>query len=326
MSSQPMMGLSSNTGSDVQILFDITTPIFLIIGAGALATRARLFTADACDGVMVYAQQFAIPCLLFMAIGRMDLTMEVNPSLLASFYGGSAFCFIAGITGARLLFHRSWEDAVVIGFCALFGNTVLLGLAVVGRAYSDAALSATFTIVAFHALFCYTIGVATFELRRDRRDASGRVVRQILRSLASNALLIGLVLGLAFNLLGITLPHVIADALGFLASGGIPAALFALGGVLTRYRIEGDTGPIAMVCLLSLLVHPALTLMLSTLVFDLDDDLVRSAVVTAAMAPGINAFLFASIYQRAMRISASAILIGTLLSLFTASFWIAVLP
>ncbi len=325
MSTRPMMDSSSKPGLDVQILFDVTTPIFLIIGAGALATRARLLTTAACDGVMVYAQQFAIPCLLFMAIWRMDLSMDVNPALLASFYGGSVFCFVAGITGARLLFRRSWEDAVVIGFCALFGNTVLLGLAVVGRAYNDAALAATFTIVAFHALFCYTIGVAAYEFRRDHREASGRIVQQILRSLASNALLIGLMLGLAFNLLGIGLPHGVIDALTFLAGGGIPAALFALGGVLTRYRIAGDAGPIAMVCLLSLLVHPALALTLSTLVFDLDRDLVQGAVVTAAMAPGINAFLFASIYQRAMRIAASTILIGTLLSLFTASFWIAIL-
>ena len=298
----------------------------MIIGAGALATRARLFPVEACDAIMTFAQRFAIPCLLFMAIWRMDLALDVNPALLASFYCGSAFCFAAGIFGARVIFRRSWEDAVAIGFCALFGNTVLLGLAVVGRAYSDAALSATFTIVAFHALFCYTLGVAAFEFLRDRRDTSGWVVRQIFRSLASNALLIGLVLGLAFNLLGIVLPTLLTDAIDFLASGGIPAALFALGGILTRYRIEGDIGPIIMVCVLSLLVHPAITLMLSTLVLDLGNDLTRSAVVTAAMPPGINAFLFASIYQRAMRIAASSVLIGTLLALFTASFWIAVLP
>ena len=58
----------------------------------------------------------------------------------------------------------------------------------------------------------------------------------------------------------------------------------------------------------------------------LSRDEMRSAVMTAAMAPGVNAYIFANMYGKARRVAASAVLIGTALSVFTAWLWIAILP
>ena len=52
----------------------------------------------------------------------------------------------------------------------------------------------------------------------------------------------------------------------------------------------------------------------------------RSAVVTAAMAPGVNTYVFANMYGVAKRVAASAVLIGTGLTIVTSWLWLAVLP
>jgi hypothetical protein len=57
----------------------------------------------------------------------------------------------------------------------------------------------------------------------------------------------------------------------------------------------------------------------------LPEDAFRSVVVTACMAPGANAYLFASMYQRATRVAASCVLLGTALSILTAAAWLALL-
>ncbi len=51
----------------------------------------------------------------------------------------------------------------------------------------------------------------------------------------------------------------------------------------------------------------------------------RSAVVTAAMAPGVNTYVFASMYARGQAQAASAVLLATALSVLTASVWLAIL-
>ena len=52
----------------------------------------------------------------------------------------------------------------------------------------------------------------------------------------------------------------------------------------------------------------------------------RSAVVTGAMAPGVNAYIFANIYGHAKRVAASSVLLSTALTIVTAWVWLQVLP
>ena len=54
-------------------ILEVVLPVFLVIGAGYVATRSGLFSAGAVDGLMVFTQSFAIPCLLFVAIMQLDL-------------------------------------------------------------------------------------------------------------------------------------------------------------------------------------------------------------------------------------------------------------
>ena len=57
----------------------------------------------------------------------------------------------------------------------------------------------------------------------------------------------------------------------------------------------------------------------------LSDQIVKSIVLMAAMAPGLNAYLFASMYNRSLGVNASTVLLGTLISVFSVSAWLLVL-
>ena len=76
---------------------------------------------------------------------------------------------------------------------------------------------------------------------------------------------------------------------------------------------------------ISLILHPALIFGLGKW-FNLSTPELRSAVITGAMAPGVNAYLFADMYGRARRVAASAVLIATGLTILTAWGWLALLP
>ncbi|MFC6686704.1 AEC family transporter [Jhaorihella thermophila] len=308
-----------------QTLIDVILPVFLVIGSGYAATRVRVFTMDHIDGLMKFTQGFAIPCLLFHAMAKVDLQAGFDPRLLASFYAGATLCFVAGIIGARLLFRRDWEDAVAIGFACLFSNSVLLGLAITERAYGPENLTGNYAIIAFHSPFCYGVGITLMEVVRNRGQGGRHTARAVLRAMFRNALILGIGLGFVVNVSGLPLPGVVDDALSLITRAALPAALFALGGVLVQYRPEGDLRAIAFVCAVSLLLHPALVWTFGK-GFGLPTDLFRSGVLNASMAPGFNAYIFANIYGRAKRVAASSVLIATAASIFTVWFWLGVLP
>ena len=307
-------------------LVEVIAPVFLVVAFGYGSARANLFSETAVTALMYFAQNFAVPVLLFLAIWRIDLAADFNLPLLASFFIGAFAGFAVGFLGARYLFHRPLTDSIAIGFCALFSNTVLLGLPITERAYGAQALTGNYAIVSVHALVIYTFGVTAMELARAGTDGLRGIGRKTTGAMVRNPLLIGIILGFIFNLGHLPVPDVARSALEMIARAAIPTALFALGGVLSRYKPEGDKLTILWVAMASLVVHPSVTWLLGTQVFNLSVAQLRSAVLTAAMAPGVNTFLFANMYGVAKRVAASGVLMATALSVVTIWLWLAILP
>ncbi len=309
----------------MQALLDVILPVFLVIGAGYLATWRGYFSEASVDGLMKFTQNFAIPCLLFAAMARLDLGAEIDPPLLASFYIAAVTCFLLGMMGARLVFGRSLQDSVSVGFACLFSNSVLLGLPITERAFGADALAGNYAIVAFHAPVMYLIGVTAMEIVRGAGQTPFATVHTVANSMFHNALIVGIGLGLLVNLTGFPLPRVVFDGVDLMARAALQAALFGLGGVLVRYRPEGDLKVITMVCVISLIVHPTLAWGLGT-ALGLDRDAFRSVILTAAMAPGINTYIFANMYGSAKRVAASSVLLATGFSILSVWFWLLILP
>jgi predicted permease len=306
-------------------LIDVILPVFFVIGFGYIAVWKGYFSDAGVDGLMKFTQGFAIPCLLFRAISTLDLEQNFDLALMGSYYTAAFACFVIGLLGARYIFGRDWEDSVAIGFCCLFANSLLLGLPITERAYGVGALEANYAIIAIHSPFCYAVGITAMEIARNRGGNITKLPMKVLNGMFHNALIVGISLGFVVNLGGIPLPVVFTDAVDLMVRAALPAALFGLGGVLYRYRPEGDMRTIMFVVAVSLILQPALVWWLAK-ANDLSDGALRSAILTAAMAPGINAYVFANMYGKARRVAASSVLMATGLSILSVWLWLAVLP
>ena len=141
----------------------------------------------------------------------------------------------------------------------------------------------------------------------------------------SNVLTLSIFIGFLVNIIKIPVPKYFIEALELLSAAGIPVALFAMGGVLTQYRLTGYLQESLIIALISLIIHPLLTLTFASYIFPISDQEIRSAVITAAMAPGVNAFIFSSMYKRSIEIAASSVILCTILSIITSAFWISII-
>jgi hypothetical protein len=309
----------------IAALLVIVLPVFLIVGTGYAAVRLKLFPDTGIDALMRFATGFAVPCLLFRAMYELELGTAMRADHLATFYGASLIIFVLAAVISRRFLRRRPGEAVSVGFSAMFGNSVLLGIPIMQRAYGDAEMSAMYALIAFHAPIFYAIGIFSMEmLRQDGSGATGAFVRTG-RAIIANPLMLGLGLGLAMNIVGLTLPGIVYDAISMFARAALPVALFGLGGVLTRYALKAEIGEALMISILSLVVRPALVWLLAAQVFGLPEPFIRAAVVMAVMPPGVNGYVFAALYDRAVGTAASAVILGTVLSLATITIWLALL-
>ncbi|MEM9421760.1 MAG: AEC family transporter [Pseudomonadota bacterium] len=306
-------------------LLSIIAPVFILVGAGYGMVRTGIFKLSVAEALVAFATRLAVPCLLFRAISQLDLGAIYTPNLFLSFYIPAAICFGLGIAGARLLFKRNSPDAVSIGFASLFSNCFLLGIPIMERAFGPTSTDPNFAIISVHMIFCMSLGTIAMEVARSGGEGMGRTVLSIIRAMATNPMVVGAMLGFVANLSGLTLPGVLADPVWLLADTALPLALFSMGGLMNKWALRRSVGAASMVTCISLIVHPLLVLILGTFVFPLPPAFLASAVVTASMPTGVNAYIFASHYDRATGAAASSVLLATAVSVVTISIWLFVL-
>jgi len=306
-------------------------PVFLVLGAGYFVGRIKYLPDSVADGLNTYAVKLAVPVLLFMAMYRLDLAQAFHIGMLISFYAGAIFCFVSGIILARLIWKRRPGEAVAVGFCAVFSNTVLIGLpiaqlafgeGIAQLAFGEGIMTQVFGIIALHASFLYSMGMTTMEFARQDGRGLSETLKASFYSVMANPLMVGIIAGLLMNLSSIELFAQLEQALEMIRTTAIPVALIGIGIALNRYKISSAIPETMMVTVLALGFHPAIAFLLSHYVFELEAIYVQAAVLLAAMPPGMNIYIFANLYNRALGLSASVLVITNFISIFTIPIWL----
>ena len=140
--------------------------------------------------------------------------------------------------------------------------------------------------------------------------------------LGTNPLLIGVFCGVTLNLSGLQLPKVLEDTTAMMVQAVLPTALFGLGAALTQYSIKKAVMPAAAMTAIKTIMHPFLAWLVLVPILGVPHEVSRAVVLLAAMPSGINAYIFATYFNRALDVATSTVLLSTLFSVFSISFWL----
>jgi malonate transporter and related proteins len=303
-------------------ILNVVIPVFAIIALGYLAVRYRLYPAEGVRGLVAFVNNFLTPCLLFQSMLHADFDTAFNWSVIGPFYIGALVSFILGAIIAVRFFKNRPGEWVSSGFAAMFTNTVLIGIPILHRAYGEAALQVAFSIIAFHASVLITIGMLVMELvRRDGAPLHKALGVAAVR-IVSNPLLWGVALGVAGNIANLTLIEPAEAFFTMMAAAVVPVALFGLGGALNEYRLADNWPQALAMSALKLVLQPLIAWLLMVPLLRVDPEVARYGVLLAAMPAGINVYVFATYYNRAVNVATNTILISTVLSILTVSGWL----
>ena len=301
----------------MSVIVEIIAPTFGIVLLGWLAARLRAFDEPATRGLSLFAFNFAIPVMLFRTLARADLPEHPEWGLVLAYFASAIAVFGLAAVAGRVLFRASGAAPAILGITAAFSNTIILGIPIVLRAFGEAAAVPLSLIVAFHSAVMFTLTTVVAEIGAGDGAHWLATLANVGRGLGSNPILWGIGGGLAVNLLGVSLPSVVDQFAATLGAAALPAALFALGANLSRFRLAHTLREAALLTGLKILVQPLLVYLLAAYVFGLSPLSQAVLVTIAALPTGINAYLFAARYQAAVPEATSTILVSTLLSTVT---------
>ncbi|MBT36204.1 MAG: hypothetical protein CMP15_08120 [Rickettsiales bacterium] len=263
-----------------------------------------------------------LPIALITYFWQINFPSFNTLSLLFAFFGAGIFVFFIGYQIAYYKFKFTVDDSALIGLASCFGNSVALGIPLMHTLFGKLNVMPYMILVLFHGLVHFTYTTLLIESYRNR---SLKIHMQILSSLIGlfkNAVLVGIFFGISLNYFKIPQPTNLLNILNIISEIALPCVLLSLGFALATFNLILSLKKSAILTFLKNILHPLIAFTISKFFLNLDELLVMTVTLAAALPSGSQTYYFAFRYNSQKELVSSNIVLSTFVSFFTLSILI----
>jgi predicted permease len=301
-----------NTASLSHPVITSLVPVILLIAAGYATGKLGWMRLAAMKDYTNLIFMVLLPPLLFRTMAQSHPeNVQVLPVLA---YLGSMvilFTMVLAFTGIN-------QRGAILGLASSYGNTVMIGIALVGFAYGAAGQAVLFSLLSVHAIIMLTSATLFLEwLRSKNSDVHpAKAAAQALWNALLQPTTWPILLGLAFSQTGWSIPLVVDRPLQLLAQAFSPVALLLVGLTLSNTAFGSHIKPALGLSVLKNFVQPALVWVLGHLM-GLQGLPLTVMVVAAALPMGANVFMFSQRYEESQDLITTSVSVSTVMALFS---------
>lgn len=296
-------------------------PFAAVAVIGYLAVRFDYVSAAANDGISKFVFVIALPALIFRNVASSDIigNQAYIWKVLTSYYGGALAVLILGIVVGQYILKTGKAEQNILAVGASHSNMILLGVPLAVKLIGGKFFLPVAVIVGLHGMLMAILLTAVLRFRAGKAGEIPSAAWGVIVNQAKNPIFIALAAGIIYSVAGAPALHTDVNAvLRMLGSATYPAALFALGGMLVRYKFAGNGAEAAAVTALKLVAFPVIVFLLANKLFGLNS-WAWAAAMLAAMPVGFNMHNMASRSPKGTAIASSAILVSTVLAVASAA-------
>ena len=291
----------------------IVVPIFLIMLLGYVLRRKNITTEGFVQNGNFLVFKIALPTTLFHNVYSQNVHDLMDVSFIAFTVTATLACF-----GLSWLFAKVFvkDKTLIAAFVhsAFRGNFMILGFPVMmswlgADNVGKAALVILFTIPLYNILAIIVLSVYS---------STGKKISitNILKTIVTNPLTIGIILGLILSLMNITMPDILDSTVGYISSLTTPLALICLGGglELSKYnpKIKFGVWAATMKVLVQPVIVVAIAYFLGFRSYDLAIILITFSVPAAITSYTMTVQMGGDHY-----VGATSVMFSTFFSVFT---------
>ncbi|HEA18861.1 hypothetical protein LCGC14_2053960 [marine sediment metagenome] len=304
-------------------IFSIIFPLIFIVALGFSCCKLKFFQQQHIAGLSKFTFYISLPAFLLLNMSQIDLQQSISLSAFLSFYIPVLSIFALGILVDRfyLAKQKNYQQHSVFGLASSYSNMVLVGIPIIIASLGKEMIAIAFMIITFHSTLLFAL---TF-LIGAKGSQHAFSWSNFAKSMVLNPIVLSIACGLALNVLGIKLFTNLANSLELLATPAIACALFVLGANLAFYKIAANWQPALVASLLKIFLLPASVLLIGSYVFALETQILTVLVLLSASPVGVNAYLIACQVGQHQVTLASAVVLSTVLSVISFTFWLAIL-
>lgn len=307
--------------TDLIFALNATVPIFIIMVFGYIIKRIGLISSEFVRGADRFVFKISLPLLLFKDIAEMDFKTEFNPYFVI-------FCII----GTTVMFISVWSITLIATknrcFAGSFaqasarGSAAILGVAFITNIYGNSETAAMMIVAAVPLYNIYSVIMLTYGETEERFSA--KTVKEIFKRILTNPIIIGIIAGLPFSILNITLPEIILKPIDSIAAVTTPLALIVIGADFSFRLAKSKITPAIIATALKLFVFPAVILTPAILLGFRESNLVALLIMSGSPTT-VSAVIMANNMHGDSVLTADTVVLSTLFSAFSLSMWLFIL-
>ncbi|MEZ8738533.1 AEC family transporter [Photobacterium swingsii] len=306
-----------------QLLFSIsvTGPIFIMLALGVILKSKGLIDEKFTESGSRLVFNVTLPALLFLSVVKADLQQAGHFQMVTFALIGNLMLFgLFELLSGTMIKKRSDIGVVVQG--SFRANTGIIGLAYAANAYGEAGLVIGSLYVAAITVLYNILAVIT--LTRHSKTNTQLNLRQLLRSIIRNPLIISIVVAIPISYLHIELPAILLQSGRYFADMTLPLALLCTGASLDFRQLKQESTSANVASIGRLVIAPAILTSTGYLLgfrgIELGIIFLMSAAPTAAAS-----YVMAHSMGANAKLAANIIALTTIASTFTCSLGITLL-
>lgn len=298
-----------------------TVPIFFLILLGMFLRKIQLVDDAFTARLNTLVFRVCLPALLFHDMYRTDYRTDWNTAYVV-------YCALATLasilicTGiSYLLKDRSIQGEFIQ--TSYRSSATILGIAVVQNLYHNVGMA---PLMVIGAVPLYNIAaVIILEMYRpDRGKLNAMLLRKTLHGILTNPIILSILLGFAWSLLRIPLPTIGDTTLDYVGRCATPLGIIAMGASFQWEKARQSAGPALLSTFIKLFGLCALFLPLGVHL-GFRKDLLVAAIVMCGSSSTISCFVMAKGMGHKGDLTISTVMLTTLLSAFSLTFWLFIL-
>ncbi len=295
-----------------------TVPVFLTLMLGYLFRRVGLFDDAFTARLNTFVFRAALPALLFADLAAEDFRSAWDGRFVA-------FCFAVTLASIAISFLlslalRSREIQGEFIQASYRSSAAILGIAIIQNLYGNAGM-APLMIVGSVPLYNIMAVVVLSCFRPEGGGLSRERVRDTLRGIVTNPILLGIAAGLLWSVLELPLPDLLRSTVDNLGRTATPLGLMAMGGALRFEQAFARPGP-TLVCVgMKLVGYAALFLPLAAALGFAEEKLV-AVLIMLGSATTVSCYIMARNMGHEGAFTSGVVMLTTLFSALTLTGWL----
>ena len=304
---------------DLRFSLNATMPVFLMMVFGYICRRIGLLDEHTTAKLNKFTFRTLLPALLFSDLSKADFRTVWDSRFVLFCVGATLLSILTA--GAYSLLHKDKAERGEIIQASYRSSAAVLGIAFVRNIYGDSLMAALMVLGTVPLYNIAAVTVLSLTSPDRKKDGSRSLALDTAKNIATNPIILGIAVGMAWSLLRIPQPVVLERSVSYLANMATPLSLIALGASFRTSEAKGRVRVTVGIAFIKLVLFCAVFLPAAIYLGFRGEKLIAILVMLGSATTG-SCFVMAKNLGHKGAVTAFAVMLTTLCSAFTLTTWL----